>query len=97
MYDGTAGSFIETQSKMQKLVESFPVLRERARWHGVDDIGFKRQMKGMSTSELHCANFVLMVWNRFDNKKFNLGEAAAKLDVENIEPIIEWLKNPWFM
>ena len=86
-----------SERRMEYLIESFPCLKGRAAWRGDDSKHFKASMRGMSTSERHCAEFVLMVWNRFENKKFNLGEAAAKLDDENLAPIRAWLAKPWWM
>lgn len=54
----------------------------------------------ISTGELIVARFILGVWNRLEEWKvgrFDLFEAADKLDLQNWQVIIEWCKNPFLL
>lgn len=81
---------------MISLVSAFPALNGRAAWSGNDSKPFKKCMRGMSTGEGISAQFVLHVWNRHENK-FDLGDAVARLDHDNLNVIRAWLNDPWFM
>lgn len=64
-----------------------------------DAEAFEKQAGKFSSGELSVAQFILGVWNpttAWKCGKFDLIEAAARLDEEHRQVIINWFGNPWW-
>jgi len=90
---------------MDSLIAALPALvRKRApAWTG-DSRPWCEWMRReyLSTGELAAAQFVLHVWNRYDNAKarapyrFDLGVALNTWDEAHLATFATWARRPWY-
>lgn len=82
------------------LINQFPCFEHLGiRPESWDAEAFEQQAGKFSSGELSVAQFILGIWNpraAWKCGKFDLIEAAARLDDEHRQPIIDWFSDPWW-
>lgn len=72
-----------------------------------DAVKLEKDSRVWSTGEQHCVNFILAVWSGNDweadaeegrpyDRSFELINAMGTLGIANVEPIINWMKKPFW-
>ena len=86
------------QRRFQALLERYPRLKSywNFKTRECDFAALQRDMGVLSHGEQLIASFLMSVWNGNDEENFPLMDAVKTLDDENLEPIREWLNEPFF-
>lgn len=85
------------------LAYSFPCLRSKLpakRPDTFDPDAFYGRMCGWSHGEFRCGLFVLNVWNPYAARSkgwtFDLMDFVGSASARNLEPVTNWILNPYF-
>jgi DNA primase len=94
------GGGVSSREDVCKILNEFPCLQHlKITPENWDSEAFERQAAKFSSGELSAAQFILGIWNpttTWKCGKFDLIEAAARLDHEHRQVIIDWFSEPWW-
>jgi len=82
------------------LALEFPCMRSKAAMFDPETFDaekLEQASRAWSTGERHCVAFILAIWSgrKWEECPFDLIEVATGIDRTNLQPIIDWLHNPW--